>query len=298
MSRKRDRSTSAPKPAAPDGLAEFFDLLGRVEPAEGARKLQFDLARDAAVDLFNRLTQQTEKLQRRLDRSRLRRRALVTRHHELLDHLARGHVVFAAESEPSPPGQADELIATYRRLRKRTFPVLANMLHAAGGGADRVYLTLLTEEVLARGQCIIAEYLVLHSMHPRTPEQDRRFREELLAHLGGRVNRALARKTGYHLTPEVGGHLNTLLQVTIAFLWELLLSHPPMRLFFAEPGSPFDAERHERLSGHTPRHPRLVGATLFPGLLRHGPPRTLLAPVRVSTRRVTSSDPDAPDESD
>ncbi|MFO0926063.1 MAG: hypothetical protein U0736_03365 [Gemmataceae bacterium] len=278
-------------PPPPGGLAEFFELLARIDPGDGPRKLQFDLARDAAVDLFHRITRLGKKLQQRLERATERRHAVRDRHRDLLEHLARGSLLFSPAAEVTPTEKVDQLVADYKRLRKRTFPVLANMLHAAGGGPDRVYLTLLTDEVLARGECILVEYLVLHAGQTRTADQDRRFVEELRGHLVGRVNRVLARRTGYHITPEVGAHLNTLVQVAVEFLWDLLHTNPPLRLYFADPGSPFDPERHERLSGRMPRHPRIVRGTLFPGLVRYGPARTLLAPVRVSTRRISRSAP-------
>lgn len=270
-------------------LAEFFALLDRANPGEGPRMLQFDLARDAATELFGRQAKQIQRLQRRLDRMTERAAILKERHRDLLRHLPQSSLTFQPAEGEARPG-LDEVVATYSRLRQRSVPVLVHLLHVAAGGNERTYLQILTEEVLDRGSHILTEYLLLHSAAPRTADEDRHFTEGLCDHLAGKVNRVLAHRGGYQVTPEVGAHLATLIRVAVAFLRDVWLSEPPLRLLFPDPETPFDPDQHERLGGRSPRLDRIVSATLFPGLVHHRADGGVIARARVSTRRHSPPD--------
>jgi len=281
----------------PNELREFLDLLARLNPGEGARKLQFDLARDAAVDVFRRLRRRMQRLEERMERREQQRDTVQRRHLSLLHDLAVGGVVFT-RPVGSAPVTSDELIATFRRLRSVDFPHLARLLRDTGDFDPAIFMHLLVEEVLINGAALLVGHLARHSREERTIEEEKHFLDELRHRVAGFVNQSLARRTGYRMRPEMGGHLDTLLADALPFLEDLLTSTPAMRLLIPSPGDPCDPDQHERHSGRPLRSKREVKAVWFPGLITYGPEGGTLEKAQVVTRRVSRSAQRPPDEGD
>ncbi len=290
MAGERTRSAkgqkSGPRKRAPAVVTEFVRLLEEIRPDHSAARLKFDMARDAGLEGFRELLRQLQRLQARLARTRRRRNVIHSRLTGILGDLASGPVRLP-RPQGLPPVSQDELAQTYHDLREKDYPAVAEALHAAIGQSDVLaFQRFLVEEVLIEGNVILVEHLVRYGVHPRPPEQELAFLDELRHHMAGVINQALAKQTGYLVTPEVGVRIDGLLSKTLRFLVDLLTSDPPARLLVATMGSDYDPARHEPSAGRPDSGTLQVRATVFPGLIIYADPPRVVAKAQVFTKRV------------
>jgi hypothetical protein len=274
--------------------------MGQIHPSEAATRLQLDMARDAGLEAFRRLARQVKRFRARLGRAREKRRDAQEQLRGVLHDLAAGPVALPRPAGAAPVPQ-DQVLAAFHRLATDDFPALAGALHEAVGRVSAVsYQCFLVEEVLAKGSYILIERLLRHAARGRSATDEGHYLDELRHHLAGKVNRALGRQSGYQVTPEVGGQLDTLLRHSLTFLGDLLASEPPGRLLLPLSGAPFDPERHEPIPGRPATGELVVRATAFPGYAVFEDPPRLVVKARVYTRRAGAAarpgPPPLPDE--
>jgi hypothetical protein len=294
MAGQVSRSAKSPKSGsrkrAPAVVTEFVRLLDEIRPDQSASRLKFDMARDAGLEGFRELLRQLQRFQTRLARTRQRRNVIHSRLTGILVDLASGPVRLP-RPQGLPPVSQEEIVQTYQELRQKEYPAVAEALHAAIGQSDVVaFQRFLVEQALIEGNIILVEHLVRYGVHPRPPEQELHFLDDLRHHMAGVINQGLAKKTGYLVTPEVGGRIDALLGRTLRFLVDLLTSDPPVRLLTATLGSDYDASRHEPSPGRPDSGALQVRATMFPGLVLYGDPPHVLAKAQGFTKRVVAAE--------
>src|SRR5262245_30736166 len=297
MAGKRSRSAKGqeggPRKRPPTLVTEFVHLLEEIRPEQSAARLKFDMARDAGIEGFREILGRLQRVQTRLARTRRRRNVIHSRLTGILGDLAAGPVRLPRPAG-LPPVSLDQLEQTYHELRTTDFPGAAEALQAAIGGSDVLaYQRFLVEQALVEGSVILVEHLVRYGVHPRPPEQELHFLDELRHHMAGLINHDLAKQTTYLVTPEVGGRIDALLGKSLRFLVDLLTCDPPARLLTATMGGDFDPARHEAIAGRPNTGTLQVRATTFPGLIVYSDPPRIVAKALVFTKRVEQPEPSA-----
>jgi hypothetical protein len=286
MPGQHPRPESGIKKRPPKALTEFFRLLEQIRPGEKASRLQLDMAKDAATEVFGKLLRQSERLLQRLARARDRRNAIHARLLSVLQDLATGPVRMPRPAG-LPPITHEQLEVTFRELADKDYPAVARTLHAAIGKSDTLaYERFLVEEVFLKASIILVEHLVRRAGHPWPTDAELRFLEGLRHHVAGSVNQNLARQTGYLVTLEVGGELDKLLEKTLQLLFDLQTSDPPGRLLVPALASDFDPARHEAIAGRPSTGALIVRATIFPGYIILSDPPRVVVKAKVFTKRV------------
>lgn len=294
MAGQRSRSgkgqQNGPRRRPPAVVTEFVRLLDEIRPDQSAARLKFDMARDAGLEGFRELLSQLQRAQLRLARTRRRRNVIHSRLMGILGDLATGPVRLPRPAG-LPPVTQEQVEQAYHELREKDYPATAEALHAAIGQSDVLaFQRFLVEEALVKGNVILVEHLVRYGVHPRPAEQELHFLDDLRHHMAGVIGHALAKQTGYLVTPEVGVGVDALLGKTLRFLVDLLTSEPPIRLLAPTMGSDYDAARHEPTPGRPDTGTLQVRATVFPGLLVYADPPRVLAKAQVFTKRLAAAE--------
>jgi hypothetical protein len=256
-------------------LVEVLHRLDQIARTHPNTRLVVDMARDATNEAARHQVKQLEGARRlRRQRDRARRHAA-----QLLDALAAAPVVPLTGARLP----AQEVLQPYRQLRNEHFPSAARVLHEiAGKGEARDFQLILVERILRKGARTLAEAML------RKPDTDRAaFRERLRDHLGRKLVRLLNREAGCRVNPEAGAMLNELMRRSLTLVDDLLLTNPPVRLFWPQAGQPFDPVLEERGGGKPGNDRRQVRAVLFPGLRAYDPGPMLLERAVVATVHAT-----------
>jgi hypothetical protein len=260
-----------PQAANKTPLAEVLQRLDQIVRGHPNARLVVDMARDATNEAARHQAKQLEAARRlRRQRDRARRHSA-----HLLDALAAAPVVPPAGARLT----AQEVLQTYRQLRNEQFPAAARTLHdLAGRGEARDFQLILVARILRKGQRMLAEATL------RQPDADRAaFRDRLRDHLGRKLVKLLNREAGCRVNPGTGAMLNELMRRSLALLDDLVMTNPPVRLVWPQPGQPFDPALEERGGGKPGNERRLVRAVLFPGLRAFDPLPMLLERAVVAT---------------
>lgn len=289
MAGKRLKRRSRLRGQLKAALAEFVRLIEQVPSDKATTRLQLDMARDAGVEVFRQMLGRLEYLEEKVARLRNKREAARNRLLSLLTDLSVGPIPLP-RPRGLPPVEPEDVVQLYLELGARNYPDLARTLHDAAGSSDVVaYQRFLVEEILLKGNAILAEHLVREANKSQPFRNEGEFLERLRHHLAGKVHRKLARQTGYQVSPEVGTEINSVLVRSLRFLLDLLTSHPPGRLIFPTLGSDFDPQRHEAIPGRPTTGTLLVRATIFPGYVILSDSERIVAKALVYTKRVESS---------
>jgi hypothetical protein len=262
-------------------LSELLHCIEQLGPAEGPRRLQLDLIRDAAMELNSSLQRRIAKAEARVGRRDKKLRRLQRRWRHLLADLADGPTRFTQPADWPATSNA-ELLALYEQLLNRDYPAAVALLRDVSGGRASQCLRLLVEQVLIQGRLLLVEYLARQGSQQPNGESTDRFLDRLGQYLLRKVGKSLARQTGFAMSAEVSGRLNGLIQESLQLLLGLFVSEPVMRLVVPSTGQPFDSACHEASASRPlPANP-VVAAILFPGLRSFEGQGSLLHRTRVA----------------
>jgi hypothetical protein len=258
--------------------------LDQIAAAHPPARLLVDLARDAAIEAYRKKKERTLRLASEVERMRKKRDLLHNRLLTVLHELTTGTVLLPRPAG-SPAPSHDQLLETFRQLRSKSFPGLAQTLHARVGRSDvAAYQRFLVDEILIKGSRIVVEHLLRQAGHAGGDDEGH-FREQVRDYIAGNVDQGLARKLGYRMTADVGLDRDVVIDQSIAFLTDLLTATPPGRLLVPLPHEPFDPLRHEASPGRPAEGNAVVLATLFPGYLIRDEPTRIVEKALVFTDR-------------